>query len=354
MKQIIQIDEDKCRSCSNCASVCPVQGANITHISVNKLNVCVDAKKCIACGACLKACPNGARFYNDDTERFFSDLRSGEPIALIVAPAFKENFENWRSILAWLKTQGIKIIIDVSFGIEICMWAHLRYMERYRSEVLITQPCPPIIGYIEKYHPELYRKISPVFSPILCASVCLKKTLALPERIAALTPCPAKTYEFVKANSVGYNVTFKKLAEYLSAYNIMIPQADFQFDNISAALGRASAMTSSLPESVLRMKGCISVNVANVKVAAVQSHDNIYHYLDLVAGETPEARIVLLDALNCKGGCCNGAGSSIGRPEFHHVTQLNYKGEMENDSGQAYLFLIFDDMLELSDYIKPA
>ena len=297
--------------CAECIRVCPVKDANIASVSTDKPKVHINSKKCIACGACLKVCAHGARFYNDDTEQFLDDLRNGVPIALIVAPAFKENFENWRSILAWLKTKGTSVIVDVSVGIALCTWAHIRYIERYNPTSMITQPCPPIVGYIEKNCSQLSKKVSPVQSPILCTSIYLKNTLELPEKIAALTPCPAKTNEFAEANTVSYNVTFKKLADYITTYDISIPQADFDFDNITVAPGRAFTMPSSLADRVRRITGCINFVGSKRDIDIIKSRGNVYRYLDIISrGESWNAP-VLLDALNCIGGCGFGAGCNM-------------------------------------------
>lgn len=52
----------------------------------------VHGENCINCGACFDACEHQARSFYDDTERFFKDLKSGEDISVLVAPAFIANY----------------------------------------------------------------------------------------------------------------------------------------------------------------------------------------------------------------------------------------------------------------------
>lgn len=349
MKQIIATDADKCRGCSTCVGVCPVGEANIISVVDEKLRILVDSQKCIACGACLRACPNNARYYMDDTERFFDDLKKGEPIALIVAPAFSTNFTNWKAILAWLKTQGVSAITDASLGIEICTWAHMRYIEQYKRAALITQPCPPIVSYIEKHRPALLGRLSPVFSPILCTAIYLKKVLKLPDKIAALTPCPAKADESEKSDSLSYNVTFKKLVDYLITRKVSIPKADFDFDNIAVAPSR---VPSSLPDIIKRATGCINIIGAKIDIDRENNWNNVYGYLDEILRDESGDEPTLFDALNCPGGCINGVGGNADITDVDYITRLNLGDSKENDSGQASLFPAFDDMLELTDYIR--
>ena len=39
----------------------------------------------------MEVCDHGARDFTDDTGRFFQDLKNGEEIHVIAAPAFKTN-----------------------------------------------------------------------------------------------------------------------------------------------------------------------------------------------------------------------------------------------------------------------
>ena len=171
---IINVEIDKCVGCNACVRACPVGDANIARMDAEgKLKIMIDDEKCIKCGACIRACSHSARSYIDDTQRFLQDLANGQEIALIAAPSIKIAFDgNWRHALQWLSNHGIKKIYDVSFGADICTWAHLRYLEKNPGKKLISQPCAAVVNYVQRHKPDLFSNLSPIHSPMLCLAVC--------------------------------------------------------------------------------------------------------------------------------------------------------------------------------------
>ncbi len=353
MKSIIVTDAQKCQGCNRCLRVCPVSEANVAYLDHGQVKVRIDERKCIACGACLQACQHEARSFADDTERFFADLSHGEKISIIVAPAFKANFRNWSSILAWLKKKGVSIIADVSFGADICTWAHIRYIQQQHPRTLITQPCPAIVGYIEKYHPALLDKLSPVHSPMLCTAVYIKDYMKVPGKIAALSPCVAKSNEFEETQLVQYNVTFKRLAQYIEDHRIIIPDASFEFDHITSSLGRVYSMPGGLKENVEHYLG------KKIRVDKSEGQSVVYKNLDLFAEEREENLPVLFDVLNCAEGCNVGTGCNHEQSIFNinqvmdtqRQTALETYPKASADEMDA-LFADFDSRFKVTSFIR--
>ena len=166
--QIVISDQAQCVGCNRCTRECPIETANLTYQDENgDLKVRVEESKCIACGACISVCKHDARHFIDDTDRFFEDLKRGVPISLIVAPSIRTNIPDFERLFTWFKELGIHDIYDVSIGADICIWAHLRYIQQYSPLSLITQPCATIVSYCEIHKPELIKYLSPVHSPML-------------------------------------------------------------------------------------------------------------------------------------------------------------------------------------------
>lgn len=144
----IVIDETKCIGCNSCVRICPTHRANTAALDMNGNPIIkIDDDMCIKCGECIKTCEShGARSFVDDTEEFFDAIKRGEDIALIVAPAIVTAFkDNWKQLLVWLRQQGVKTIYDVSFGADICTWAHIKLIEQKKQNTLFHSHVPQLL-----------------------------------------------------------------------------------------------------------------------------------------------------------------------------------------------------------------
>src|SRR6185369_8375619 len=116
LTKVIEVDSEKCINCHACITACPVKFCN--DGSDDFVNINPDM--CLACGHCIAACTHDARISLDDFDSFMRDLRAGEKIVAIVAPAIASNFPGkYLNFNGWLKRIGVKGIFDVSFGAEL-------------------------------------------------------------------------------------------------------------------------------------------------------------------------------------------------------------------------------------------
>lgn len=299
--------EDKCTGCNRCVRTCPVLTSNMAitdgHVSVNS-----DA--CIGCGACFDACMHQARNYTDDTEVFFKDLKMGKKISVIIAPAFMANYPNeWKQILGYLKEAGVNHVYSVSFGADITTWAYLKYITENNFFGGISQPCPAIVTYIEKYQPELIERLVPIHSPMMCMAIYMKKYLGITDDIAFLSPCIAKKLEISDPNTggfVSYNVTFEKLMKYINGAHKLCK--DYE-DELDYGLGSIYPMPGGLRENVEYFLG------KDYIVRQVEGESEAYHYLKEYSEriKRKEKLPFMVDILNCQKGCIYGTATEPNR-----------------------------------------
>jgi iron only hydrogenase large subunit-like protein len=266
----------------------------------------VNGDYCVSCGACIDACEHHAREFYDDTEQFFEDLKRGEKISILIAPAFLANYpREYGSVLGGLKKLGVNRMISISFGADICTWGYLNYIAKYNYIGGISQPCPAVVRYIENYTPELLPKLFPVQSPLMCGAVYTRKVLGVRDKLAFISPCIAKKLEITDPNNNGlvqYNVTFDHLMKYVKDHNVSGPDCT---DEIEYGLGSIYPTPGGLKENVYWFLG------EDVAIRQIEGEKRMYEWLQhnkkrIQDGKTP---FVFIDALNCENGCICGTAT---------------------------------------------
>ncbi|MCR4658433.1 MAG: 4Fe-4S dicluster domain-containing protein [Lachnospiraceae bacterium] len=324
-----------CIGCNRCIKACSSMGANIA-VEQDRGNIIdVDPVKCIACGACLDACEHKAREYVDDVEKFFADLKRGEKISVLIAPAFLANYpKDYEKYLGMLKKLGVNRFISVSFGADITTWGYINYITKHNYYGSISQPCPAVVGYIERFTPELLPKLMPVQSPMMCAAIYVKKYMKLSDKLAFISPCIAKKNEIDDPNNhgyVSYNLTFSHLVRYLRE-NPVSGAAPYK-DEIEYGLGSIYPMPGGLKENVYWLLG------EDALVRQMEGEHHMYEYLErnkdsLKGGKFP---YLFVDALNCTNGCLYGPGTearaSMNEDVFVAIQKI--KKDSKNESKKS-------------------
>ncbi len=358
---------ENCTGCNKCVRVCPTLVSNIAQEG----KIWVNRESCVACGACLDACGHEARAFHDDTQQFFSDLKSGKKISVIVAPAFLANYpKEYKRVLGYLKSLGVNHIYSVSFGADITTWGYLKYITENNFTGGISQPCPAVVDYVEKYIPQLLPRMMPVQSPMMCMAIYIKKYLKLTDDLAFISPCVAKKQEITDKNNHGYvkyNVTFLKLMQQIGRDYAKSPEYT---DELEYGLGSLYPMPGGLRENVEHFLGKSQV------VRQVEGELEAYHYLEeyLKRVKNKAELPLMVDILNCSKGCIYGTATDPdkntddvlltlskmramdkqqihGRGPFHKTNKSPWSQQSTPKERLANLMEAFKD-LNLSDFIR--
>lgn len=306
-RPVISVDKDKCVNCHLCITVCPSKMCN--DGSGDYVNVNSDL--CIGCGACIAACKHDARHGIDDFDEFMKDLKRGQDIITIVAPAVAVSFRGKDLELnGWLKSICVKANFDVSLGAELTTKSYVEYIKRRDPKLVISQPCPALVTYCEIYRPRLLKFLAPADSPMLHTMKMIREFY--PEykncKIAVVSPCYAKRREFDDTGYGDYNVTMKSIGEYLEANNINL--ATFpktEYDNPPAERG----VLYSTPGGLMRTAERFVPGISDV-TRKIEGQPHVIEYFAhlnkaIEKGAAPLFKLV--DCLNCIEGCNGGAGT---------------------------------------------
>lgn len=350
---MIRINPAKCVGCNACIRACPVNDANKSETIDGRTVITINDKNCIHCGECTKACIHEARYYDDDTAEFFSDLSKGKKITVLVAPAVRVAFrDNWKSVLQLIKKSGADKIYDVSFGADICTYMHLKAVKERKVGKIISQPCAALTDYILKYKHDLIPYLSPVHSPISCGAVYVKKYCHDNNDIAVLSPCIAKKIEFDDTGLVKYNVTFAELKKYIDSNKLSLNDNRFEFDGLPAYSGAIYPMPGGLKE-------CLKAIEPNLNVINSEGVPEVYHLLDKYLSVPESARPDVFDVLSCDSGCTVGPGvpSKYSFFEIMSIMKDIEKDSFDRQKKQTVLnknrqYADFNSKLKLEDFLR--
>ena len=358
MADLIIVKPEKCVGCNACVRACPAPEANITKILEDgRFITTVNNDRCIACGECVKACNHGARDFLDDTEAAMSRLNQ-EKLIILATPAIKTVYPTqWKSILDYFRKKDC-IIYDVSYGADICSWAHLRAIEAKKVGNVITQPCAAIVKYIETYQPKLLTNLSPIHSPIMCMATYVRKYLRRTNPIAVLSPCIAKKNEFIDTGTVDYNITFKKLSEYFDKNDIRIPthsihELEYSFDEAQGQMGAVYPRPGGLRDNLW-------LHNPDINITTSEGAHKVYPELDMYAQMPEFKHPEVFDVLSCEFGCNVGPASGTAQTVFDVMATMR---EVEKEAkarrktgafnrGEDKLYKKFDEELRLTDFMR--
>ena len=329
---VIGLDKHKCTGCYRCIMVCPVKFCN--DASKDK-SVDFNGDMCIGCGECIPVCEPKARYGIDDYEQFMTDLKTGANYVAIVPPAIAVSFGGmFLKFNGFLKKLGVKAIFDVSFGAELTVKSYLNFKKKKNPPLIIAQPCPTIVAFIEMYHPELLPYLIPVDSPMLHTVKMIKRFYPqyAKHKFVAISPCLSKRREFESTEQKILNVTFKSIQAHMDKTGDKLtnyPEVDYD----GPAAERAVLFSS--PGGLMRTVERYDKNASNI-TKKIEGLNEVYHYLEYVNGVMRKGRkplFPLIDCLACARGCNGGPGTLNQRADHDELLE---KIELRNRAAQAY------------------
>lgn len=296
----VNLDEEKCRGCTNCIKRCPTEAIRVRKSKARIIN-----ERCIDCGECIRVCPYHAKkAISDPFENIFSyQYKVAIPAPSLYGqfkPEFSRNF-----ILNALRELGFDEVYEVAKAAEIVSSATRELIKKdTQKKPLISSACPAVVRLIQVRFPNLIENIVKLESPMEVAAKIVKneivKSKKIPPRdigVFFITPCAAKVtsvkapYEREKSSVDGV-ISIKDL--YLKILNNL------------GKLKECKILEKAGYEGIQwANSGGESLALRTEKFLAVDGIHNVITIFEEIENDRLED-VEFIEALSCIGGCLGG------------------------------------------------
>lgn len=312
-----EIDHDSCISCGICHQSCPYHA--IVYMPIPCEDVCpvkaiskdeygiehIDESKCIYCGKCINACPFGAIFEISQVFDVLQNIKKGEKVVAMVAPAilgqFKEPIEK---IYGAIKSLGFTDVIEVAQGAMMTTENEAHELLEKIEEgqpFMTTSCCPSYIELAEKHIPEIKKYISTTGSPMYYTAQIAKEKYP-DAKTVFIGPCLAKRKEGRDNPDVDFVITFEEISSIFDGFEIdmeKIQPYPMPFTSVKEAHGFAQVGgVANAVKVFLNKEDLQYVQVANLNkknIGLLRSYAKM--------GKCPSP---FIEVMACEGGCATG------------------------------------------------
>jgi signal transduction histidine kinase/iron only hydrogenase large subunit-like protein len=261
-------------------------------------------ERCIGCGSCVRVCTQKAKKIESGVRETLDFFRSKENTIALLAPSFPAAFhdQNPLRVVGALHRLGFDRVVQVAVGADALA---VQYAElAVEKKPVISTPCPAVVYFIEKYHPDLLPYLAPLVSPMIATAKIVRSFYDKNARVVFIGPCIAKKKEKDDRNVKGLIdqvLTFEELYQILNDQQIAIYESpERQFDDPQPRLGAIFPISGGL----LRAAG-LEKDVLQNDIIVTEGSERVLNILQrLQEGELEEH---FFDLLFCEG-CINGPG----------------------------------------------
>ena len=310
--------KNRCRICYTCVRECPAKA-----IRISKSQAIVVPERCIGCGNCISVCSQQAKEMVSSVDQVEALLKSGAQVAACIAPSFSVEFQaefDFRVMVGMTRALGFDLVTEVAFGADLVADRYRETLILNKGRHYIATACPAVVGFVERYQPDLVPYLSPIVSPMVAMARVLHSLHGPELKVVFIGPCVAKKAEAVDPDVVGGPdavLTFPELRELFQRAGVTSATAEpSDFDPPRPWLGSLFPISSGL----LQAAGIKEDLLAN-DVVATDGHHNFMNALNEFAEGGMEANLVEL--LSCKG-CISGPGLSSTENLFQRRSRVSH------------------------------
>ena len=350
------INQDLCRECGLCKSVCPYNAISevlrscrvscptgALSIDQKERKALINEDECINCGACITACPFGAISDKSCIVAVLDKLVNSEDnrIYAVLAPAIGGQLESGVTLGKLknaLKQIGFHDVVEASLGADIVIRAEAEeFAQRMADgdEFMTTSCCPAFVNYIKREFPQLEKNISSTVSPMTATAKCIKN-LDKNATVVFIGPCVAKKNEIKDENLLGltdYVMTFEELTALLNAFDLDLRSCSHEEIEDGSIYARNFAFGGGVSYALVQYvkEAAMEVDVRPVKALGALEIKKALKLAQLgkLSGN-------FIEGMMCEQGCIGGPASVCGLK--------NAKLNLKNCNSQSSIKNISDNL----------
>lgn len=298
---IIETVRSKCRDCYKCLRACPVKAIKVERgAGPHEVHASVHEDYCTDCGTCIRECPQKAKKARIDTGKVRELLRTGERVAVSLAPSFAALLDEPMRFVTALRKAGFCAVQETALGAEMVSAAHEKMLEESPTP-FIGSACPAVVNLIEKHYPEALKFLAPVVSPAIAHGKYLKRVMP-GVKVVFIGPCVAKKGEIedpAVAGAVDIALTFQETLAWLKEEGISIEKCspgkfDGPFPERARLYPTDGGFLYATCDDMVMSKERLSVSGVEASIEVIR------HFL------SREHLPQLVELLACQGGCLAG------------------------------------------------
>jgi iron only hydrogenase large subunit-like protein len=230
LNPLVEIIEQKCTVCYACVRACPVNAIRVTSDQAVPL---IMPNRCIGCGSCIQVCSAEAITFRDSKEETKALIKSGDTVIALVDPSISGEFHDivdYRKFVQMIRALGFSRVCEVSFGVDLIAREYSKLFSDFKGKYYIMANCPVVIGYIEKFQPELIPNLAPLVSPSIAMAKVVRSKYGKEVKTVYIGPVIAGKNEDEMGEGEGkidVSLTFIELRELFTELNIDEKQVEF-------------------------------------------------------------------------------------------------------------------------------
>jgi signal transduction histidine kinase/iron only hydrogenase large subunit-like protein len=327
--------KDRCHVCYTCVRGCPAKAIRILDRQAE-----IVSDRCIGCGNCVRVCGRGAKKVVNTIPDVEALLAGGQRVAALVAPSFSAEFfdliesQDPQILVGMLRKLGFAAVTEVGFGADLVAQRYRQLLDAHApGQRFIATTCPAVVGYVERYWPQLAQYLAPIVSPMVAMARVLRRLHGPDLRTVFIGPCLAKKVEASMAELAGEVdavITFAELRAMFAAHAIDAKQVESSdFDPPHAGTG----MLFPLNRGLFQAAG-ISEDLSSTEaVAAHGGPASFVNAIEEFAGGDVDFGLV---EVLCCNGCVSGPGMTSHEKMFRRrarVAKYANESKRSRDAG---------------------